>query len=124
MKARKSRVPSSQATPATVLSRSRKLNHHRRVLSAGDEAYQLGREVKGCSLEEREEILTEIQNGIKVVIPTTQSLAMKANLGIPWSQFRAIRRSDGSLSCSIAVNATRYVLGGSRSAMYPWLVRG
>lgn len=38
----------------------------------------------------------ELQSGIKVVIPTSYALAMKADLGIPWSKLRAIRRSDDS----------------------------
>lgn len=43
-------------------------------------------------IEEREEILTELQGGFKVQIPTHKALAMKADLGIPWAKLRAIRR--------------------------------
>lgn len=92
MKTQKSRVPSSEATPRTVLSRSRELDHHRRVCSGGDQAFQLGKEVKTCSLEERESILEVLQDGVQVQVPTNQALAMKADLGIPWSKLRAIRR--------------------------------
>ena len=84
---------SSQATPKTVLARTKELNQHREVLSGGEQGFQLAKEVKACSLEEREEILMELQSGIKVVIPTSHALAMKADLGIPWSKLRAIRRS-------------------------------
>lgn len=92
MKAQKSRVPSSEATPKTVLARSRELDHHRRVCSGGDQGFQLGKEVKACSLEEREKILEALQDGYIVKIPTTLALAMKADLCIPWSKIRAIRR--------------------------------
>ncbi len=87
-------MPSSEATSQTVLSRTRELKQHREVLSGGDQSFQLAREVKACSLEEREQILMELQSGMKVVIPTSHALAMKADLGIPWSKLRAIRRSD------------------------------
>ncbi len=60
--------------------------------SGGDQVYQLSREVKACSLEEREEILEVLQHGFKVQIPTGCALAMKADLGIPWDKVRAIRR--------------------------------
>lgn len=92
MKAKKSRVPSSEATPKTILSRNRELDQHRRVCSGGDQAYQLGKEIKACSLEERESILEVLQDGFKVQVPTHQALAMKADLSIPWSKLRAIRR--------------------------------
>lgn len=87
-------MPSSEATSQTVLSRTRELKQHREVLSGGDQSFQLAREVKACSLEEREQILMELHSGMKVVIPTSHALAMKADLGIPWSKLRAIRRSD------------------------------
>lgn len=87
-------MPSSQATRKTVLDRTKELNQHRDVVSGGEHSFQLAREVKACSLEERENILMELQSGIKVVIPTSHALAMKADLGIPWSKLRAIRRSD------------------------------
>ena len=92
MKTRKSRVASGNATPKTILSRTKELDHHRRVCSGGDQAFQLGREVKACTMEEREHILQETQHGFKVLVPTTQALAMKADLGIPWYKLRAIRR--------------------------------
>ena len=62
------------------------------VCSGGEQGFQLGDEIKQCSMEEREEILKELQGGFKVRIPTNCALAMKADLGIPWSKLRAIRR--------------------------------
>lgn len=87
-------MPSSQATPRTLLTRTRELNRHRETVSGGDNSFQLAKEVRACTLEEREQILTELHNGIKVVIPTCHALAIKADLGIPWSKLRAIRRSE------------------------------
>jgi hypothetical protein len=92
MKMKKCRIPSSEATPKTVLSRNKELDHHRRVCSGGDQAFQLGKEIRACSLEERESILEVLQDGYKVQVPTAQALAMKADLGIPWHKLRAIRR--------------------------------
>ena len=88
---RNCRVPSSQATPKTVSSRTKELDQHRRVSSGGEQAYQLGKEVKACNLD-REKILQQLQDGFKVQIPTSCALAMKADLGIPWDKLRAIRR--------------------------------
>lgn len=42
--------------------------------------------------KDRESILEVLQDGYKVQVPTNQALAMKADLGIPWSKLRAIRR--------------------------------
>lgn len=92
MKTTNCRVPSTHATYKTVKSRSQELSQHRRVCSGGEEAFQLSREVKACSKEEREAILEELQDGFKVQIPTTHALAMKADLGIPWHKLRAIRK--------------------------------
>lgn len=92
MKLQKSRVPSSEATSKTVLSRTKEMDQHRRVCSGGDQAYQLGKEVKAISMEDRENILEALQDGYKVRVPTQCALAMKADLGIPWHKLRAIRR--------------------------------
>lgn len=92
MKTTQCRVPSAEATSKTVRSRSKELSHHRQVCSGGDQNYQLSKEVKACSREERENILQDLQNGFKVQMSTTQALAMKADLGIPWCKLRAIRK--------------------------------
>lgn len=68
LKATGCRVPSSQATPKTVSGRTKELAHHRSLCSGGDQGdqdqgYQLGKEVKACTREEREEILKEVQDG-------------------------------------------------------------
>ena len=92
MKVRNCRVPSEQATSKTVLARSKELDQHRRVCSGGDETYQLGKEAKIYTMEDREKLLQELQDGMKVQIPSSSALALKADLGIPWVKLRAIRR--------------------------------
>ena len=57
------------------------------VCSGGQQGFQFGDEVKQC---DREDILKELQGGFKVQMPTNYALAMKADLGIPWSKLRAI----------------------------------
>lgn len=91
MRTSKCRVPSSQATAKTTKLRSQELVQHRKVCS-GDLAYQLSREVKASSREDRQKILEELQDGFTVVIPTSHALAMKADLCIPWSKLREIRK--------------------------------
>ncbi len=92
MKTTNCRVPSSLASSKTINGRTQELLQHRRTCSGGELAFQLGREVKACSKEEREGILEELQDGFKVQMPTNYAVALKADLGIPWSKLRAIRR--------------------------------
>jgi hypothetical protein len=92
VKVRSCRVPSAQATSRTVLARSKGLAQHRSVSSGGDHTFQLQKEVKACTIEDREKILEELQDGVKIIMPTSSALAMKADLGIPWAKLRAIRR--------------------------------
>ena len=87
-------MQSSNATAKTVRCRSKELEYHREQCSGGDHVFQLSREVRACSLEDREEILKELQDGCAVHMPTHKALAMKADLCIPWSKLRAVRRSD------------------------------
>ena len=49
--------------------------------------------IKATTAEEREVLLAELQKGgFKVDVTTSQSLGMKADLNIPWSKLRVIRR--------------------------------
>ena len=83
-------MPSSQATPKTVKARSRELDQHREVVSGGGTRVSSW-QGESRHAQEREKILEDLQDG---VIPTSHALAMKADLGIPWSKLRAIRRSE------------------------------
>ena len=50
----------------------------------------VGEEVKALGREERQKLLRDA--GITLEIPAEQGLAMKADLAIPWSKLREIRR--------------------------------
>jgi hypothetical protein len=62
----------------------------REITSGGDTTAQLAAEIKALSKAEREELLQQAQ--LPVLIPTNHALAMKADLGIPWSKLRILRR--------------------------------
>lgn len=84
------RVPSSEASRRTLKRRTEEIGRFRSLSSGGDSVVQLRAEVKSLTEEEREELLQ--QAGLPVVIPCNHSLAMKADLGIPWSKLRLLRR--------------------------------
>ena len=86
---------SSNAASSTIRARTVEITSHRTFTSGGKgaTAVQLQDEVEACSAVEREAILSELHSaGAKVEVSTTQSLGMKADLNIPWSKFRVIRR--------------------------------
>lgn len=93
MKVTKPRVDSSSATKKTTRNRSRELGEHRHLTSLGSDVHQLQDELKACTVEERQLILSDLQKGgFQVAVSTSQAVAMKADLGIPWSKLRTIRR--------------------------------
>lgn len=89
MRVTKLRVDSGSAGMKTTRNRTRELGEHRHLTSQGSEICQLQDEVKACSPDERQQILANFQT---VVVSTSQAVAMKADLGIPWSKLRVIRR--------------------------------
>ena len=93
MKVTKPRLPSTQTTNKTVRARTAELSEHRHFASTGENSAQLQDEIKATTTEEREVLLAELQKGgFKVDVTTSQSLGMKADLNIPWSKLRVIRR--------------------------------
>ena len=66
----------------------------RRYVSGCDITAQLSQEIRYCTVEERSRILDELtsQSGCWVFVSTEDSLAMKANLIIPWNKIRMMRR--------------------------------
>ena len=56
----------------------------RQIASGGDTSAQFAVEVKSLSRVEREDPLQQAQ--LPVVIPADHALAMKADLGIPWTK--------------------------------------
>ena len=92
MKVTKLRVDTSNASKWTTRSRTSELKEHRHLVSSGADTCQLQDEVNMCTLAEREKILCDLQGGLKVAVPTNQALSMKADLNIPWSKLRIVRR--------------------------------
>ena len=66
----------------------------RRYVSGCDTTAQLSQEIRSSTIEERSSILDELtsQSGCRVSVSTEESLAMKANLIIPWNKIRVMRR--------------------------------
>ena len=93
MKVTKPRLPSTMTTRKTIRARTAELGEHRKLVSKGESSIQLQEEVKATTAAERELLLAELQKGgLKVDVSTSQSLGMKADLNIPWSKLRVIRR--------------------------------
>ena len=84
------RVSSSEASRRTLKRRTEQIGRIRSLSSGGDSTAQLRAEIKSLSKEEREELLQ--QAGLPVHIPIDHSLAIKADLGIPWRKLRILRR--------------------------------
>ncbi len=62
----------------------------REVASGGDSSSQLAAELHSLSQHDREDLLHQVQ--LPLVIPTEHALAMKADLAIPWTKLRILRR--------------------------------
>ena len=84
------RVPTADASKRTVERRSEVLSAMRQIASGGDTSAQFAAEVKSLSQVEREDLLQQAQ--LPVVIPADHALVMKADLGIPWTKLRILRR--------------------------------
>ena len=84
------RVSSSAVCKKTLQRRSQQLSQVRSVVSGGDTSAQLQAEMKSLSAEERKELLGQV--GLPIVIPTDHALAMKADLALPWTKLRVLRR--------------------------------
>ena len=84
------RISSGSACKKTLQRRSLQLSQVRSVLSGGDSRAQFQAEIKSLSNEERKELLGQV--GLPVIIPTDHALAMKADLALPWTKLRVLRR--------------------------------
>ncbi len=65
------------------------------MLSGGDDVSQLASEIKHTGKERQQALLDSLfkdQKAIRVTISPQQSLAMKADLQIPWTKIRTLRR--------------------------------
>ncbi len=84
------RVSTSKASARTVKRRTEVLESVRTIISGSDSSAQLAAEVKVLSQSQREDLLQQVQ--LPLVIPADHSLAMKADLAIPWAKLRILRR--------------------------------
>lgn len=94
MQVRHAQVPTGEAAPRTVRKRTQSLQNVRVTLTAGDSTAQLAHELKGKQREDREKLLEEMKRAggnFHLQVPVQSSLAMKADLNIPWSKLRMIR---------------------------------
>lgn len=92
---RQAQVPTGKASQTTVRQRSQSLTNVRLSLSGGDSATQLAHEVYTSQREDRQQLLDEIRKvdgNFIVRVPVEASLAMKADLNIPWNKLRIMRR--------------------------------
>ena len=88
------RVTSGNASKRTVRERSQALQDLRERISSEDSTTQFS-EVRSCSADVRQKLLEEIRGSggaFHVTVPVDASLAMKADLNIPWSMLRVMRR--------------------------------
>ncbi len=81
------RIASGEASSKTVKRRAGVLETVREVTSGGDSTSQLAAEVN-C--------LTKVQVQLPLAIPVDHALAMKADLLIPWTMLRVLRKGNAN----------------------------
>lgn len=84
------RVSSSEASARTVKRRVEVLDSVREIASGSDSSSQFAAEFHCQSREHREELLRQVK--LPLAIPVNHALAIKADLAIPWSKLRVLRR--------------------------------
>lgn len=91
----KAQVPTEKAAPRTVRKRTQSLSNVRFAVAGGDSVAQIAHEVQSQERADREKLLSEIKKvdgNILVRIPVRTAVALKADLTIPWSKLRELRR--------------------------------
>ena len=109
MKVTNSSIPSGEASHDTKRRRSQELLRIREKLSIGDSEQQMVDEVKMLPREMREDLIKDMK--FTVHVPPEQSLAMKADLCLPWKKLRIMRRY-------IYICASTGII---QNAMYRWM---
>lgn len=101
---RQAQVPTGKAAPRTVRQRTQSLENVRLTLTAGGTTTQLAHELQAKQREDRERLLEEVKQAggnLIVRVPVQASLAMKADLNIPWNKLRIIRRWRESILINV-----------------------
>ena len=88
------RVESEKASQRTKHRWSATLQSIRQLVSGNSSTAQFTDEVRASSAADRMALLEGLQGGVKVHIPVTDSLAMKADLILPWHKLRIARRLE------------------------------
>ncbi len=70
--------------------RTEVLGSVRELVSGNDSSAQFAAEVNCLTQSQREELLRQVQ--LPLVIPVDHTSAMKADLAIPWTKLRILRR--------------------------------
>ena len=83
-------MSTAQASSKTIRRRSKEIALVRDTVSGGAGALQLEDEVAALSREQRQRLLTS--EDFRVEISAEDSLAMKADLVLPWNKIRVMRR--------------------------------
>ena len=92
---RQPRLRNKEASTNTLRCKTKLLNTIRHTVSKGDDSTQLASEVATSSHEDRKAILDSLKSmpgNFKVEVPVSTSLAIKADLNIPWSKLRVMRK--------------------------------
>ena len=92
MQVKELRVSSGVAASRTLRKRSPILRQVRERVSGGESSVQLSHKVRASSLAARSKLLEEINGQVCVQIPPDSALALKADLCIPWTKLRVMRR--------------------------------
>ena len=90
MRVPKATVPTSKASAKTGARRNQALHQLRDTISGGDSSRQMQEEIRSLSKGERQKILKEAN--LTIDIPPEHSVAMKADLALPWNKLRILRR--------------------------------
>ena len=95
VRVKQAQVPTGKAASRTIRKRSHSLANVRLALSAGDDTTKLAHELHACRREDRGKLLDEIRKvdgNFLVQVSVEKSVAMKADLNIPWNKLRIMRR--------------------------------
>lgn len=95
MQVPQARVATGKAASRTVRKRSHSLANVRLAVAAGDTTAQLAHELHAERRADRAKLLEELRKADRdfhIRIPVRDSLALKADLNLPWNQLRTIRR--------------------------------
>ncbi len=83
-------VSSGDASKSTLRRCSKELEMHRCLASKNSPTLQLKDEMRCMTSEERKELLATLE--FKIELPALTGLAMKADLCLPWSKMRTMRK--------------------------------